>query len=68
MIKIAVFASGNGSNLGALIRAVESRELDAQIKLVVSDNPEAYCLERARKARLSCFMFYPHMYPSKAVY
>ncbi|MFY9420478.1 MAG: phosphoribosylglycinamide formyltransferase, partial [Limnochordia bacterium] len=53
---------------GALIRAVESGELHAQIKLVVSDNPEAYCLERARKARLSCFMFYPHMYPSKAVY
>ena len=68
MTNIAVFASGNGSNLGALIRAVESGELHAQIKLVVSDNPEAYCLERARKARLSCFMFYPHMYPSKAVY
>ena len=68
MTNIAVFASGNGSNLGALIRAVESGELHAQIKLVVSDNPETYCLERARKARLSCFMFYPHMYPSKAVY
>lgn len=68
MTNIAVFASGNGSNLGALIRAVQSGELHAQIKLVVSDNPEAYCLERARKARLSCFMFYPHMYPSKAVY
>ena len=68
MTNIAVFASGNGSNLGALIRAVQCGELHAQIKLVVSDNPEAYCLERARKARLSCFMFYPHMYPSKAVY
>lgn len=68
MIKIAVFASGNGSNLGALIRAVESRELDAQIKLVVSDNPEAYCLERARQARLSCFTFYPRKYPDKATY
>ena len=68
MTNIAVFASGNGSNLGALIRAVESGELHAQIKLVVSDNPEAYCLERARKARLSCFTFYPRKYPDKATY
>ncbi|MGB4493426.1 MAG: phosphoribosylglycinamide formyltransferase [Limnochordia bacterium] len=68
MTNIAVFASGNGSNLGALIRAVQSGELHAQIKLVVSDNPEAYCLERARKARLSCFTFYPRKYPDKATY
>ena len=41
MTNIAVFASGNGSNLGALIRDVQSGELHAQIKLVVSDTPEA---------------------------
>jgi len=56
------------ATLGALIRAVESGELHAQIKLVVSDNPEAYCLERARQARLSCFTFYPRKYPDKATY
>ena len=67
MTNIAVFASGNGSNLGALIRAMESVAVHARFELVVSDNPEIYCLERARKARLSCFMFYPHMSPCKAV-
>jgi phosphoribosylglycinamide formyltransferase-1 len=68
MTNVAVFASGNGSNLQAIIDAIQRGELDAKIQLVVCDNPGAYCLERAARAGLSRFLFYPRMYPSKAVY
>ena len=59
MTNISVFASGNGSNLQAIIDAIQRGELEAKIQLVVCDNPEAYCLERAARAGLSRFLFYP---------
>ncbi len=68
MTKIAVFASGHGSNLQALIDAAARGELAAQIRLVVCDRPGAYCLTRASQARIPYFMFYPHKYPNKAAY
>jgi phosphoribosylglycinamide formyltransferase-1 len=47
IIKIAVLASGSGTNLQALI---DAPDLGAEIALVVSDRPDAVALERARKA------------------
>ncbi|MGD2278891.1 MAG: phosphoribosylglycinamide formyltransferase [Candidatus Omnitrophota bacterium] len=56
-MNIAVFASGNGTNLQALIDAAERGELaGARLVLVVSDNPGAFALERARKARIKTFV------------
>ena len=46
--RIAVLASGNGSNLQALIDACAAGRLDAEIVAVVSHNPEAGALRRAR--------------------
>lgn len=49
--RIAVLVSGGGTNLQALLDAQERRELiSGQIALVVSNNANAYALERARKA------------------
>ena len=49
--KIAVFVSGGGTNLQALIDAETSGILTSgEIVLVVASNPEAYALERAKKA------------------
>lgn len=51
MIKIAVFVSGGGTNLQALIDAQSFGTLHSgKIVLVLSSNPEAYALERAKKA------------------
>ena len=47
MIRIAVFASGRGSNLEALLDALEGRR-DAAIVLVASDRADAVALDRAR--------------------
>jgi phosphoribosylglycinamide formyltransferase-1 len=48
-IKLAVLVSGRGSNLQAIIETIEKGELAAEIAVVISDQPGAYALERARK-------------------
>ena len=50
--KLAVLISGNGSNLQAIIDAVGTGRLDAQIAVVVSNRKAAYGLERARQAQI----------------
>ena len=48
--KIAVFVSGGGTNLQALIDAEKSGIIrSGKLSLVVSSNPNAYALERAAK-------------------
>ena len=48
-LRIAVLASGRGSNLQAIIDAIEGRQVHAQIVAVISNKKEAVALERARK-------------------
>ncbi len=45
---IGVLGSGSGSNMQAILDAIDAGTLDARIGLVLSDKPEAYILERAR--------------------
>ncbi|RFU60603.1 phosphoribosylglycinamide formyltransferase [Bacillus sp. V59.32b] len=65
MRKIAIFASGNGSNFQAIYEAVKAGSLQADISLVVSDKKDAYVLERANSADLETFSFTPKEYKSK---
>jgi phosphoribosylglycinamide formyltransferase 1 len=46
---VAVLASGRGSNLQAVIDAIEAKQVDARIVAVVSNKIDALALERARK-------------------
>ena len=55
-INLVVFASGNGSTLQCIIDAIENKKLDATINLVVSNNKDAYALERAKKANLNTYI------------
>lgn len=48
-LRIAVLASGRGSNLQAIIDAIEAGRLDAKIVAVLSNKKDAVALERARK-------------------
>ena len=68
MTKIAVFASGQGSNLQALIDAIEAGQLEADIALVVCDRPGAYCLTRATNGNIPTLVFNPRSYGNKADY
>lgn len=47
MISLAVLGSTRGTNLGALIEAINKKLLDAEIKIVISNRAEAPILERA---------------------
>lgn len=49
-MKFAVFASGNGSNLQAIMEAVKDGVIKAELALVFSDNPKAFALKRAYDA------------------
>lgn len=51
-MRFAVFASGKGTNLQAIIRAVKKGKISASLALVVSDNKEAYALKRAKRAKI----------------
>ncbi len=48
-LRVAVLASGRGSNLQALIDAIESGQVQFQIVAVISNKKDAVALERARK-------------------
>jgi phosphoribosylglycinamide formyltransferase-1 len=65
MVNIAIFASGFGSNLQAIIDAIESGKLDAIISLVFSDKKDAVALERAKKHNLPFFYLAPKAFPSR---
>ncbi|MBO4937467.1 MAG: phosphoribosylglycinamide formyltransferase [Oscillospiraceae bacterium] len=51
--RIAVFVSGGGTNLQALIDAQGRELISGKIALVVSNNADAYALERAKKAGIA---------------
>ncbi|NMB41698.1 MAG: phosphoribosylglycinamide formyltransferase [Firmicutes bacterium] len=48
-MNLAVLASGYGSNLQAIIDAVDKGEIEGHIKVVISDVKDAYALQRARR-------------------
>ena len=48
-MNIAVFCSGNGSNFQAIVDAKKQGLFNAEISLMVCDNPDAYAIKRAEK-------------------
>ena len=64
--RIALFASGSGSNVQALLNSCRSGELHAEPVLLICDKPEAKVVERASEACLPTFTFQPKMYKNKA--
>ncbi len=48
MLSLGILGSGSGSNMQAILDAIEKGSLDARISIVLSDNPDAYILERAK--------------------
>lgn len=48
-VPLGILISGNGSNLQAMIDAIEKKQLDAEVRVVISNRADAYGLVRARK-------------------
>ncbi|GAB2673645.1 phosphoribosylglycinamide formyltransferase [Paenibacillus thermoaerophilus] len=66
--RIAVFASGNGSNFQALVEAERAGLLDGHIGLLVCDKPQARVIERAARLDVPVFSFRPRDYASREDY
>lgn len=68
MKRIAVLASGRGSNFQALIDAIGREEIPASCIGLITDNPEAFALTRARKAEIPVFVLDYGRYTGKKEY
>lgn len=69
MLRLAVMVSGGGTNLQAVIDAIdEGRIKDAQIAAVISNKKDAYALERARKHGIRHCCISPKDYESREAF
>ena len=68
MHRIALFASGKGTNFEAIATACSRGEIDAQIVLLVCDKPQAEVVAKAAKFGIECFTFSAKEYSSKEEY
>lgn len=66
--KLCVLISGNGSNLQAMIDAVDAGRLDAEIVGVISNRPNAYGLTRAENAGIKTLSLDHTEYADRAAY
>lgn len=67
MMKMAVLVSGGGTNLQAIMDAMDRGEItNAEIAVVISNNANAYALERARMKGIEAICVSPKAYASRA--
>jgi phosphoribosylglycinamide formyltransferase 1 len=67
-LDLGVLVSGSGSNLQAILQAIEGGRLDARVRLVFSNRPEAFALERAKSAGVPALSFSHHSYASREAF
>lgn len=69
MLKIAVCVSGGGTNLQAIIDAIAAGQIqDTEISVVISNNPGAYALERAKMAGVEGICVSPKSYETREAF
>jgi len=51
-VNLAIFASGNGSNFSAIVKAIKQHKIKAKLVILVCDKPEAFVIKRAQKAKV----------------
>jgi phosphoribosylglycinamide formyltransferase-1 len=67
-MRIAVFASGNGSNFQAIAEAIASGGVDATIAFLFCDKPKAYAIERANQFNIPVISFTPKGFEDRVAY
>jgi phosphoribosylglycinamide formyltransferase 1 len=68
MKRIAIFASGSGSNFQSISDYINQGKLQAEIVLLVCDRPSAYVVERAKKENIPTFVFSASDYTNKVAF
>jgi len=66
--RIAVLASGRGSNFQAIIEAIRREQIPATCVALITDNPEAYAIERAKNAGIPVKVIDYSSFPSRETY
>jgi phosphoribosylglycinamide formyltransferase-1 len=65
VLKIGVLASGRGSNFQSIIDDIASQRLKAEIVLLITDNPSAFAIKRAKKHGIEYLMMLSKEYRSR---
>ncbi|HJC46712.1 MAG TPA: phosphoribosylglycinamide formyltransferase [Candidatus Lachnoclostridium pullistercoris] len=69
MLRVVVMVSGGGTNLQAILDAIDSGKItNASVEAVISNNSGAYALERARKHQIPAVCISPKSYPDRAAF
>ncbi|HJJ55347.1 MAG TPA: formyltransferase family protein, partial [Methanocorpusculum sp.] len=68
MKTIAVLASGRGSNFQAILDSIAAHRINCRCVALITDNMEAYAIERAKKAGVPVIVHHFRDYPSKEAY
>lgn len=69
MLRVGVMVSGGGTNLQAILDALDAGKItNAEIVVVISNNPGVYALERARKHGTEAVCLSPKDFPDRAAF
>ena len=69
MLKIGVLVSGGGTNLQAILDAIDNKKItNARVDIVISNNAGAYALERARNHGIEAICIAPKEYPDREAF
>ncbi len=69
MLRIGVMVSGGGTNLQAILDAIDSGAVtNTEVAVVISNNPNAYALERARRHGVEAVCLSPKDFPDRAAF
>lgn len=68
MLKIGVLASGRGSNFQSIIDNIEAGHIKAEMTVLITDNPDAYALERCRKHHIESLVLKPADFDDRNAY
>ncbi len=68
-LNIGVLASGRGSNFQSILDAVEAGYIrKAKVRVLITDQPGAFAIERAKKHQIECIVMSPKQFASKDVF
>jgi phosphoribosylglycinamide formyltransferase-1 len=67
-LRIGVLASGRGSNFQSIIDSIEAGHIKAGLRVLITDNPGAFAIERAKKHQIEYLTLSPKQFDSKDSY
>lgn len=67
-LTLGVLASGRGSNFQSIIDSIENGYIQANISVLITDNPDAFAIERAEKHNIEALILRPADYPDSHAY